>query len=82
MRSRSGEQRVTNIELFFDLVYVFAITQLSHFLLAHPTVRGVLQAGLLPARATAPRRAGSVRYRYLSSGLAGSWVRREGSATR
>jgi Bacterial low temperature requirement A protein (LtrA) len=26
-------QRVTNIELFFDLVYVFAVTQLSHYLL-------------------------------------------------
>jgi len=49
MRKRSGEQRVTNIELFFDLVYVFAITQLSHFLLAHATVRGALQAGLLLA---------------------------------
>jgi low temperature requirement protein LtrA len=49
MRVRSGEQRATNIELFFDLVYVFAITQLSHFLLAHPTVRGALQAGLLLA---------------------------------
>ena len=29
LRDRSGSQRVTNIELFFDLVYVFAITQLS-----------------------------------------------------
>jgi low temperature requirement protein LtrA len=49
MRDRSGVQRVTNIELFFDLVYVFAVTQLSHYLLAHPTVPGVLQAGLLLA---------------------------------
>jgi low temperature requirement protein LtrA len=31
LRDRSGVQRVTNIELFFDLVYVFAVTQLSHF---------------------------------------------------
>jgi low temperature requirement protein LtrA len=29
LRDRSAEQRVTNIELFFDLVYVFAVTQLS-----------------------------------------------------
>ena len=30
---RSGEApRVTNMELFFDLVYVFAITQLSEYL--------------------------------------------------
>ena len=47
LRDRSGSQRVTNIELFFDLVYVFAVTQLSHYLLGHPTVRGALQAGLL-----------------------------------
>jgi hypothetical protein len=25
LRDRSGAQRVTNIELFFDLVYVFAV---------------------------------------------------------
>jgi low temperature requirement protein LtrA len=47
LRDRSGLQRVTNIELFFDLVYVFAVTQLSHYLLGHPTVVGALQAGLL-----------------------------------
>jgi low temperature requirement protein LtrA len=47
LRDRSGAQRVTNIELFFDLVYVFAVTQLSHYLLDHPTVTGALQAGLL-----------------------------------
>ena len=49
LRDRSGVQRVTNIELFFDLVYVFAVTQLSHYLLGHPTVPGALQAGLLLA---------------------------------
>ncbi len=49
LRDRSGLQRVTNIELFFDLVYVFAVTQLSHYLLGHPTVTGALQAGLLLA---------------------------------
>ena len=47
MRDRSGSQRVTNIELFFDLVYVYAVTQLSHYLLSHPSVAGALQAGLL-----------------------------------
>ncbi|MGN6794413.1 MAG: low temperature requirement protein A [Streptosporangiaceae bacterium] len=36
MRDRAGQQRVTNIELFFDLVFVFAVTQLSHFLLSGP----------------------------------------------
>jgi len=47
LRDRSGVQRVTNIELFFDLVYVFAVTQLSHYLLSHADLRGALQAGLL-----------------------------------
>ena len=47
LRDRSGVQRVTNIELFFDLVYVFAVTQLSHYLLAHQTVAGALRGGLL-----------------------------------
>jgi low temperature requirement protein LtrA len=47
LRDRSGLHRVTNIELFFDLVYVFAVTQLSHYLLGHATVPGALQAGLL-----------------------------------
>jgi low temperature requirement protein LtrA len=47
LRDRSGGQRVTNMELFFDLVYVFAVTQLSHHLLAEPTVRGALQSALL-----------------------------------
>src|SRR5215211_8237683 len=44
LRTRDGgEQRVTPLELFFDLVYVFAITQLSHLLLDHLTVEGVLE---------------------------------------
>ena len=49
LRDRAGGNRVTNIELFFDLVYVFAVTQLSHYLLANPTVRGALQSALLLA---------------------------------
>jgi len=43
LRDRSGDQRVTNIELFFDLVYVFAVTQLSHYLLHEATLGGVLR---------------------------------------
>lgn len=35
------------MELFFDLVYVFAITQLSHHLVGHLTIRGALETGLL-----------------------------------
>jgi low temperature requirement protein LtrA len=43
----AGRSRVTNIELFFDLVYVFAITQLSDFVLGHRTAAGALEAALL-----------------------------------
>ena len=42
-----GAQPVTPVELFFDLVYVFAITQLSHLILEDPSLRGVAQAGFL-----------------------------------
>jgi low temperature requirement protein LtrA len=49
LRVHSGAERVTNIELFFDLVYVFAITQLSHHLLGNPTWEGAWQTLLLLA---------------------------------
>src|SRR5260370_6316167 len=49
LRVHSGAVRATNIELFFDLVYVFAITQLSHHLLGTPTWEGAWQTLLLLA---------------------------------
>ena len=42
-----GAGRVAFVELFYDLVFVFAITQLSHLLLHHYTLLGALEAGLL-----------------------------------
>ncbi|HLZ04941.1 MAG TPA: low temperature requirement protein A [Bradyrhizobium sp.] len=39
--------RVTNAELFFDLVFVFAVTQLSHMLLGRFTPLGAIQVTLL-----------------------------------
>ena len=39
--------KVTFVELFFDLVFVFAVTQLSHYLLEHFSVAGVLQTALM-----------------------------------
>ncbi len=39
--------RVTYAELFFDLVFVFAVTQISHTLLGRLTSLGVLQTALL-----------------------------------
>lgn len=47
LRSRPATGRVTNIELFFDLVFVFFITQVTHLIEAHPGWEGVLH-GLLP----------------------------------
>ena len=51
LRSRvAGEHaRVGFVELFFDLVFVFAVTQVSHGLLAHLTLLGALQAAMLLA---------------------------------
>ncbi len=40
-------QRASSLELFYDLVFVFAITQVSHLLLTHLTWAGVLQAAIV-----------------------------------
>ena len=46
-RDRSDAGRVGMIELFFDLVFVFAVTQLSHTLLADLTLLGIARVALL-----------------------------------
>src|SRR4029079_13323757 len=46
-RTRDKAARVTSVELFFDLVFVFPITQLSHALLHHLTPLGAVQILLL-----------------------------------
>ncbi|MCW3479994.1 low temperature requirement protein A [Neisseriaceae bacterium JH1-16] len=48
LRARDGhEASVSNAELFFDLIYVFAVTQLSHRLLADLSLTGALETLLL-----------------------------------
>lgn len=48
LRKRDGHHaRVTYEELFFDLVYVFAVTQLSHGLLHHLTFAGLIETVIL-----------------------------------
>lgn len=48
LRARDGhEAKVAFVELFFDVVYVFAVTQISHHLLQHLTLLGVLQTATL-----------------------------------
>ena len=46
-RDRRQHARVTNEELFFDLIYAFAITQLSHRLLENLTPLGAVQTLVL-----------------------------------
>ena len=46
-RQDEGHDRVTNIELFFDLVFVYAVTQLSHTLLGDLSPLGGLKVLLL-----------------------------------
>ena len=47
LRDRRSHAKVTNEELFFDLIYAFAVTQLSHRLLEHLTPLGALQTLVL-----------------------------------
>jgi low temperature requirement protein LtrA len=48
-RHSEGVQRASNIELFFDLVFVFAVTQLSRRLADHLSLHGALTTALLMA---------------------------------
>ncbi|MFN8617903.1 MAG: low temperature requirement protein A [Dehalococcoidia bacterium] len=47
VRVPGEHSRVTNFELFFDLVFVFAVTQLSHKLAGHLTADGLLHTTIL-----------------------------------
>ena len=46
-RKAAEHARVTYAELFFDLVFVFAVTQISHAVLRHPDGPGLIHATLL-----------------------------------
>lgn len=47
LRSEHGHNKVTFVELFFDLIFVFAITQLSHLLLHHFSLHGAAETLML-----------------------------------
>ena len=47
VRDADSEPRTTTLELFYDLVFVFAITQVSHLLLDNLTWQGAGQAALI-----------------------------------
>ncbi len=42
-----GHAPVSNLELFFDLVFVFAITQISHFMHHHASITGMIEGVML-----------------------------------
>ncbi|TCU29692.1 low temperature requirement protein A [Rhizobium laguerreae] len=46
-KGSASSNKVTFLELFFDLVFVFSISQLSHALAAHYTPLGVAEAALM-----------------------------------
>src|SRR6266496_1245169 len=46
-RTEGEDQRASTLELFYDLVFVFAITQVSHLLLDHLTWKGAGQSALV-----------------------------------
>jgi low temperature requirement protein LtrA len=46
-RRTDSHHRVTFVELFFDLVFVFAVTELSHGLLGHLALAGAVETTLL-----------------------------------
>lgn len=46
-RAHHEHNKVAFIELFFDLVFVFAVTQLSHTLIEHFTPHGALETAML-----------------------------------
>jgi low temperature requirement protein LtrA len=48
-RPPADEQHATSLELFYDLVFVFAVTQISHHLLGHLSWAGAGQSALLLA---------------------------------
>src|SRR2546421_12723333 len=81
--------RVSTLELFFDLVFVFTVTQLTAVLAGHLTVPGVLRVLLMlgvilwmyggdpsPANAPAPADAGRRRLPFPRRG----WVRNAAAA--
>ena len=47
LRGGGARQATTTVELFFDLVYVFAVTQLSHLILRDLTAASVARAAFL-----------------------------------
>jgi low temperature requirement protein LtrA len=66
LRTRTGKHApVGYVELFFDLVFVFAVTQLSHSLIAHPTLTGLMHTAML---------LGAVWWVWIDTAWATNWL--------
>ena len=68
-----GYAAVSHLELFFDLIFVFAVTQLSHFLLADLTLLGAFKTVLL---------FGAVWWSWMYTTWATNWIDPDRGANR
>ena len=68
-----GEAKVSELELFFDLIFVFAVTQLSHFQLAHLSLLGVFKTLIL---------FGAVWWAWMYTTWATNWIDPDRAANR
>lgn len=68
-----GKAPVTNVELFFDLVFVFAVTQLSHYLMGDLTWSGAIETLIL---------FGAVWWGWMWTTWATNWINPDRGAVR
>ncbi|MEJ3403767.1 low temperature requirement protein A [Rathayibacter sp. YIM 133350] len=75
LRPHSGEdaRRVTFVELFFDLVFVFAVTQISHTLIAHPDLPRFVEVLILTC---------AVWWAWIDTAWITNWLNPERGAVR
>ncbi|WP_426404458.1 low temperature requirement protein A [Streptomyces sp. R-07] len=57
-RGEGFRREVSPLELFYDLVFVFAVSQLSHHLLEHLTWRGAARTSSRPSWSSPTTRCG------------------------
>lgn len=73
VRHKGEHAHVGFVELFFDLVFVFAITQVSHTLLAHLTPLGGVQAAMI---------LGALWWAWIDTSWVTNWLDPETTAVR
>jgi low temperature requirement protein LtrA len=73
VRPREVARAVTPLELFFDLVYVFTVSQLAHHLLEHVDARGMIETLVLTL---------AVMYAWFMTVWTSNWLDGERQAVR